>query len=381
MQINANFDSGNIEVVSLEQADDIQLRIKKDSDADFMQWFYFRLSGVKDKDCRLKILNAHEATYVEGWQDYQAVVSYDREQWLRAPTQYDGKSLKINFTAEYDVIYIAYFAPYSAERHQDLITEAQLSPLGDVEDLGTTVDGRPLTLLRFGQPDADKLNCWFIARQHPGESMAEWFMEGFIDRLSDLDDALAQSLLENCVFYCVPNMNPDGSVRGNLRSNAAGANLNREWQAPTLERSPEVYLVRQKMQELGVDFFLDVHGDEAIPYNFLAGCEGNPSYNERIQSLEELFRTNLLLANPDFQNKHGYPVDKSGEGNLSMATNYIGEYFNCLSFTLEMPFKDNANRVDLVYGWSPTRSIKMGRSILHPLNAVVQRIKVNSSKS
>ena len=41
-------------------------------------------------------------------------------------------------------------------------------------------------------------------------------------------------------------MNPDGSVLGNLRTNAAGANLNREWENPTLERSPEVFSVREK---------------------------------------------------------------------------------------------------------------------------------------
>lgn len=38
----------------------------------------------------------------------------------------------------------------------------------------------------------------------------------------------------------VPNMNPDGTWRGHLRTNAVGANLNREWEKPTLERSPEV---------------------------------------------------------------------------------------------------------------------------------------------
>jgi len=49
-----------------------------------------------------------------------------------------------------------------------------------------------------------------------------------------------------CTVYVIPNMNPDGSVKGHLRTNAAGANLNREWnttgayEAPTLKRSPEV---------------------------------------------------------------------------------------------------------------------------------------------
>ncbi len=35
-------------------------------------------------------------------------------------------------------------------------------------------------------------------------------------------------------------MNPDGTWRGHLRTNAVGSNLNREWAEPTLERSPEV---------------------------------------------------------------------------------------------------------------------------------------------
>ena len=55
----------------------------------------------------------------------------------------------------------------------------------------------------------------------------------------------------SCSIYVIPNMNPDGSVRGHLRTNACGANLNREWcttgsyEAPTLERSPEVYYCLQ----------------------------------------------------------------------------------------------------------------------------------------
>ena len=49
----------------------------------------------------------------------------------------------------------------------------------------------------------------------------------------------------------VPNMNPDGTWRGHLRTNAAGANLNREWDHPTKEHSPEVYYTRQAMDEIG----------------------------------------------------------------------------------------------------------------------------------
>src|SRR5690606_34933736 len=103
--------------------------------------------------------------------------------------------------------------------------------------------------------------CWIIARQHPGESMAEHLMDGLLAQLLDGNDPVARELLRKAEFFIVPNMNPDGSRRGHLRTNAAGANLNREWLEPSMERSPEVYLVRERMRASGLDFALDVHGD------------------------------------------------------------------------------------------------------------------------
>ena len=155
-------------------------------------------------------------------------------------------------------------------------------------------------------------------------------MEGLLDRLLNPADPIAAKVLMEATFYIIPNVNPDGSFRGHLRTNAGGANLNREWaptgecraqmvccrgqhrsqsgpvsrvipalsltlsymlpgssltyavltagsyMAPTLERSPEVYHVLHESIKIGCDFFLDVHGDEAIPHNFLTSMMGNP---------------------------------------------------------------------------------------------------------
>ena len=64
-----------------------------------------------------------------------------------------------------------------------------------------------------------------------------------------------------------------------------------------MEHSPEVFLVRQRMMEEGGDLFLDIHGDEELPYNFVAGCEGNPSYDERHANLETTFK-NAYICPP-----------------------------------------------------------------------------------
>ncbi|WP_426357810.1 M14 family metallopeptidase [Pseudocolwellia sp. HL-MZ19] len=364
MQITSNFDSGNIHVVDASNPSNIQLEIKQDHQSEYFQWFHFKLHNTERCEHVLNLTNAGQSAYVKGWENYQAVASYDRQEWFRVPTTFDGKQLSITLTPEYDAVYLAYFCPYSYERHQDLLHSAQLNTHCQLDVLGQTLDGRDMSLLVVGEPGAGKKNIWLTARQHPGETMAEWFMEGLIDRLLDNDDGVARALLNKAVFYIVPNMNPDGSVRGHLRTNAAGVNLNREWQTPTLDKSPEVFLVREKMLATGVDLFLDVHGDEALPYNFLAGGEGIPSYDERLKNLEDKFKAILLAVTPEFQDDKGYEKDAPGQANLTLASNWVGEQFKCLSYTIEMPFKDNDLLPDPSVGWSDERSSLFGRDFL-----------------
>lgn len=379
MHITANFDAGNIDVISLEDKKDIQLAIRPDVGEEFFQWFNFRLSGEIGEQYVLNIVNAGEASYLEGWENYQAVASYDREYWFRLPTSYKDGKLTIVAELECDTIQIAYFAPYSYERHQDLLAAVQTHPLVSVEHLGETLDKRDLTLVKIADGDSSsdksKRNIWITARQHPGETMAEWLVEGLLYSLLDSDNATAKLLLEKANFYIVPNMNPDGSVRGHLRTNAVGTNLNREWLSPSLEKSPEVFHVINKMEATGVDLFYDVHGDEALPYVFLAGSQGTPSYNDRLARLRDKFSDVLKLASADFQSEFGYDIDALGTANMTIATHWVAERFDCLANTLEMPFKDNDNVPDADTGWSPERSIKLGEASLVAMLAVVDDLR------
>ncbi|AOZ52010.1 M14 family metallopeptidase [Chromobacterium vaccinii] len=371
MKISSNFDAGSIEIVSADSLEDIQLRICRDNAADFAQWFYFRVQGAAYQHCTFRFLNAAECAYPQGWVDYQAMASYDRVNWFRVPTHYEDGVMVIEHVPLSGSIYYAYFEPYSYDQHLNLIGQAQGSGLCQVSDLGSTVQDRDMNLLTIGHEVESDLKIWITARQHPGETMAEWFVEGFLNRLLDPQDPTSRALLDRATFYVVPNMNPDGSVLGNLRTNAAGANLNREWANPSAETSPEVLVVRQKMLETGVDLFLDIHGDENIPYVFLAGTEGVPSWNAKLEKLADSFRHHFLLASPDFQTEHGYPRNEAGKANMSIATNWVCEQFGCLAFTLEMPFKDNHNLPDDDFGWNGQRSLRLGESALSPIYAVL----------
>ena len=129
------------------------------------------------------------------------------------------------------------------------------------------------------------------------------------------------------------------------------------------------------MRKTGVDMYLDLHGDEALPYNFVAGTEGNPGYTDRIATLEKTFKSALLALTPEFQDEYGYPKDKPGEADLRIACNAVGETFDCLSYTFEMPFKDNANAPDEAYGWSVTRCRRLGEDILTAIHNVLPSLR------
>ncbi len=371
LNISSVFDAGNIEIINTDNHKNIQLKIRKDTKSDFLQWFYFRMQGAKGQTCKVNLINAGEAAYPEGWENYQARASYDRETWFQIPTKYDGSVLSMEFIPEYDSVYITYFAPFSYEQHLDLINNAQHSPLCKLETIGQTIQGRPIDFLRIGDEDKKKKKLWIIARQHPGETMAEWFMLGLISRLLDEEDSTAVSLLKKANLYLVPNMNVDGSILGNLRVNANGVNLNREWAKPSIKNSPEVFYVKEKMKEIGMDFNLDVHGDEALPYVFISGIEGIPSFDQKLSQLTDSFMDNWKAVNPDMQDKHGYPKNDPGKANLMICTKNLGEEFNCLTQTLEMPFKQNDNIPDPIVGWSAERSTKLGESLVNTLLSIV----------
>jgi murein tripeptide amidase MpaA len=370
IQIHAAFDSGNIEVLDIDGCE-ARLALRADHASTFRQWFHFRVSGAQGRPLVLKITGLNGSAYPMGWPGYQACVSEDRQFWGRAETSYDesadGGSLTIRYTPAGDLAWFAYFAPYSTERHHDLIARITGAPGFDYRSLGTTLDGAPLDCLEVG---TGSTQVWFYARQHPGESMAEWFIEGSAEMLADPANSTARELRRRCRLHLVPNVNPDGAARGHLRTNAAGTNLNREWDQPSAERSPEIVALRYAMDVDGVDFAMDVHGDEAIPAVFLAGFEGIPSLRPEQSDGFRLFAQLLERRTPDFQTKRGYPVTPAGKGNLTMSTNQLAERFSgrgCVSMTLEMPFKDHDPAPDLRQAWSPERSKQLGRDSLGAL--------------
>jgi murein tripeptide amidase MpaA len=386
LSLTGRIPSGSIEVVAARHADDLQLRLRRDPGPDALAigYYHFRASGVRGQACRFRILGvrtdaadrlAGREGYEDGWTGTGPHASYDRRTWFRIPGRIEGLDYVFEHVPEADICYYARWAPYSADRELDFVAACQSSPRLRVTTIGHSVEGRDLDLLTIGDAAPGRKVCWVIARQHPSETMASFFVEGLVRRLLDEHDPAVHALLQRAVFHIVPNMNPDGAVAGNTRANAAGANLNREWVAPSLERSPEVFHVRALMEQTGVDFCMDCHGDEELRCNFLGGPLEIPSKSARLDGLFSGFEHAWSAVSPDYELGHPYPGGPPPTADLRMAWNWIAERFDCLSVLLEQPFKDTSWRQDARTGWSPERATRFGESLPAALNQIVGALR------
>jgi len=347
------------------KADPVILKLKEEKCLEacgtFKQWFHFVASNlVADQEVSFSIIDAGESTFND-WAGYKVCMSYDLENWERIiDTTFEDGKLTWWHKPGFQMVYYSYFPPYSRDRQLRNIGTWMRSPTKrcNVQVMGKTLDGRDLHVLCVGEPApviadrkaSKKLTMWIQARQHPGETCASWWIDGIMDRLLNGSDSVVREVLKQADFFVVPNMNPDGGVRGHLRVNACGANLNREWLEPAEDRSPEVFYAQQVMKKLGkLDFMFDVHQDEMKPYAFISKTPlGVPSMTPELRKLHFDFKAAYQKACPDFETPGpvepvGYPEPEAGKANPAICSAWNQETWKSLCMTLEMPYKGNPN--------------------------------------
>ena len=265
--------------------------------------------------------------------------------------------------ASSNLISFSYFAPYSLEKQVNLVHATTQTNHCTHVVLGLSEESRDLNALVFDKHLDASLPSYYVVwiqhRQHPGETSASWFCEGVIERLLEMSEK-PSSLLKSSIVVVVPNCNPDGGVRGHLRTNAKGANLNRCWgtmhgitaAGQTEPKAVEVEAMVKGMNALGgVDVMLDIHQDEEKEYVFISksplGCE---SATPELRAVRTKFEKILQKRSPDFLTPGpidpvGYPEPPPGGANLNICSASVAQKFpGCLSMTMEHPYKGNANR-------------------------------------
>lgn len=116
---------------------------------------------------------------------------------------------------------------FDLDRHGLLLDRLAALPQAERIELGRSLDGRPISAVRFGDPTAPSLVV-LLGRQHPPEVSGAIAMEAFLQGVADEIEA-GRLDNERIQFLAVPLLNPDGVARGHWRANRGGKDLNRDW--------------------------------------------------------------------------------------------------------------------------------------------------------
>jgi murein tripeptide amidase MpaA len=366
MQIESNFESGNIVVHNLTETEAL-LGIRADSNAQYYQWFSFRADGQPGPLRTFTLANAGQSSYPRAWPGYRALASYDQQTWFRVHTQYDGQNLIIRHQATGAATWYAFFVPYTEAMRARLLADCAGSSNARHETLMTTPGGRSLDLVVIGDAQPKK-KVWVIARQHAGEPMAEYCIEGLMRQLLDGNDPVTKALLGRGVaFYCIPNVNPDGSALGNLRANALGADLNRAWHRLP-QSAPEIAALRGRMEAEGADFFLDLHGDEDRPYIWIV--QPHPAnIAATVQAAQDRFEAEVRARHAEYG---PFPQSMGGtKPESGMSLDYVTARFQCPAFIIELPFKDTIGANGEADSLLAAGCAAFGRSCLDIINGMI----------
>ncbi|MFN4100916.1 MAG: M14-type cytosolic carboxypeptidase [Pararhodobacter sp.] len=377
MQIDAGIPSGRITLVDASDPGNIRLTLPADEGTPFLCWYCFRAEGPAQQFRRFVIENASDSLKgrlpnrggdTHQWNGAGPVASYDGEAWFRLDHAFDGRAFSFWHTPREGKVWYAKFPPFWPAQEAAQLARLRALPGARHDVLGPSGQGRGIDRVRLGQ---GPLQFWIIARQHPSETQGAFFLDGLAERLA-LPDADARALLAAVTLHIVPNMNPDGWATGQTRATPAGVNLNREWNSA--QPAAEVAAVRAAMEAAGVDFCLDCHADNELPFLFIWPSENVPSWTPERRVPFDLFEASWAAANPDMIGGRAYPGGCPAQADLSMGWNWIGERFpQALSILLEQCFKDVAERPDRLTGWSIPRARALGRSVVAPLAAEARR--------
>lgn len=162
-------------------------------------------------------------------------------------------------------LYVARVEPYRLSDLERLLAELRPHPLVRIEEIGRTVEGRPLEIVRAGRPEAP-YRVFLRARSHPWEPGGNWVVQGFLRALL-ADTPAARRARDTFCAYVLPLANKDGVARGLTRFNVRGRDLNRNWDQPApADLAPENHALEQWLAAMAArgqrpHFALELHND------------------------------------------------------------------------------------------------------------------------
>ncbi|OGV53915.1 MAG: hypothetical protein A2X49_15670 [Lentisphaerae bacterium GWF2_52_8] len=178
-------------------------------------WFYwnFRVEAAEGQDLVFRFASG------ELLGSFGPAVSRDARNWAFAGESsfIDHTAFRYSFGEDETCVYFCFALPYLLEDFEVFCRSNSSHPLLERGILANSEKGRPLPLLRLGNPAAKK-HLVLTARHHACESTGSYVLEGVLSHLLQKDKG---SILNEYIFHIVPFIDIDGVEEGDQGKNRA----------------------------------------------------------------------------------------------------------------------------------------------------------------
>lgn len=361
IRVSTDFEGGNAEVVTLDQASQtLRIMPKLHEGRGWPCWWYFQVDGLKPGEPFTLEVQAQTKPFREdqvlaaAWcQPKHAWLSLDGEIWSpsEAGTLSADKVMSYTLKPTTASLRLAWGPPFVPTDAEKLLTEiAAKLPESKRFELAKTRDGRPVNGIRIGEENAPH-QVWVGARHHAWEAGGSQVGRGFI-RWYASDEATALRA-KTCLHY-IPIMDVDNAAIGAGGKEAMPRDHNRDWADTPIY--PEVAAAQKMIGEIhqnhGLDAYIDLHNPGANDPIFFFG----PFAFERMTGIQqrnyrrwmELAAANITTPRPVEQKYRFANYVKTEEERARMSSGWVRNHTG--DFTIS---------VTLETGWnSPLMSIE-----------------------
>jgi len=335
IKFDAEFESGNIK--SAKTTDSVNFIVETNEDIGG-RWFYFRITGVKDKYIKVTISNSDAN---------RPVYSYNNKDFERFTETESPQYNVFKKTFSEDTVYVAYYNPYTYSYLQERINDWQKSEFVKVDTLGYSPMLLPIQeiiLTDENEPNENKIRVWVHARTHPGETPSSFHFDGIVNTLLG-DDEVISFYRKKFIFHLIPFVNPDGVFYGKSRTNFSGIDLEREWNKADSFTAKEALILKNRLKEINnekiVSVFLNLHSQAASYCTFWIHTPQSTSnyfYRREYQFANLNTSDNKYFSQPDYRESNLQSYFPEGW----LWNNYS---HNVMALTYETPYDKYSNGI------------------------------------
>ncbi len=303
------------------------------------RWFYFRMTGIKDKQIHLlfKLTDPVRPVY-----------SYDNVHFERF-SEYESTYRKVSKKFEKDTVYIAYYIPYDFSYLQHRMKQwCTAGNIVKLDTIGLSNQKRPLQLMTITDTsvsDSQKRRIYIHGRAHSSETPASWHLDGMIDAIL-ANTPHAKAYRKQMIFYILPIVNPDGVENGLSRSNSQGIDLENNYNTSDSLTAVEVQAIKKTLGRLcferPLDMVLNMHSQITPHLTYWIHTASSTSqvfYNKQMllanltMALTPLFgKDDLLFSDLPKNCLEGWIRERFGDQTLALTFETPYTYYNKLPY-------------------------------------------------